>query len=139
MVAVAFSFGWVLGRWHGKRNLVPTEERDDPDGTLEGECQANGKGLGALPPTVAGMRERETADEMEAIFFVSRKGAKVHQFDHCGGLGTADKNSLQMMTFCKHCLRMKRTMLSTTGTSGSSSTSDNFRPEGISKRDASRR
>ena len=129
-----FSLAWFLGRWHlAKKYKVTTGSSEIPDLDFEDECQTEeGKKLVDQSPVLCGKGEDQeewSREEDDVNFWVTKRGTKVHYFDSCGGLGTADKTSLQRMMLCKHCIKKRLLEKMKKETSGSST--HEFKPSGL--------
>ena len=132
-----FSLAWFLGRWHlAKKYEVTTGITETPDLDFEDDERQteDGKKLADQSLVLSGKEEEQEEwfqEEDHVDFWVTKKGTKVHYFDSCGGLGTADRTSIQRMVLCKHCIK-KRLEKMKKETSGSST--HEFKPSGLSKR-----
>ena len=130
-----FSLAWFLGRWHlAKKDEVTTRATGHPDHDSEDEeCQTDDrKKLVDQPPVLGGKeddQEEWPQDYDDVEFWVTKRGTKVHYFNSCGGLGGADRASMQRLVLCKHCIKKRLDQMKTSGSS-----THEFKPKGLSKR-----
>ena len=130
-----FSLAWFLGRWHlAKKYKVTMGTTEPPDpGSEDEECQTDDRKKLVDQSPVSGGKEEDQEEwpqeDDHVDFWVTKRGTKVHYFNSCGGLGGADRTSMQRLVLCKHCIKKRLELMKTSGSS-----THEFKPSGLSKR-----